>query len=209
MIAVVLLSGGLDSAVALAMTIAAGRTCHALSFRYGQRHVVELEAAARVAASVGAYSHRIVDIDAAALAGSALTGAGQVPKGRSLEEIGKGIPTTYVPARNTLFVAHAVSLAETVGAEEVVLGINALDYSGYPDCRPEWVAAMQKVIDFGTRGGIRLVAPLVHMTKVEIVRVGRSLGVDLSITHSCYDPTPEPCGSCDSCIIRAAALAEA
>src|SRR2546423_14365822 len=178
--AIVLLSGGLDSATALAMSRAQGKVCHALSFRYGQRHALELEAAARVARAQGAASHRVVSLDPAALGGSALTGAGPVPKARSEAEIGQGIPPTYVPARNTLFVAHAPAVAETTGADEIVLGINALDYSGYPDCRPEWLAAMQEVARLGTRAGsegrpVRLVAPLVHMTKADIVRAGAAL----------------------------------
>jgi 7-cyano-7-deazaguanine synthase len=207
--AIVLLSGGLDSATALAMSRAEGKICHALSFRYGQRHAVELEAAARVARALGAATHRVLAIDLAALRGSALTGDGEVPKGRRDEEIAAGIPSTYVPARNTLFVAHALALAEVLGAEEIVLGINALDYSGYPDCRPEWLAAMQEVARLGTRAGaegraIRLVAPLVHMSKADIVRAGTALGVDFAITHSCYDPRPDgrACGACDSCLLR-------
>jgi 7-cyano-7-deazaguanine synthase len=207
--AIVLLSGGLDSATALAISRAAGKVCHALSFRYGQRHAVELEAAARVARALGAASHRVVTLDAAALAGSALTGAGPIPKDRSQAEIGHGIPATYVPARNTLFVAHALAVAETTGADEIVLGINALDYSGYPDCRPEWLAAMQEVARLGTRAGseghpIRLVAPLVQMDKASIIREGTRLGVDFAATLSCYDPGADgaACGGCDSCVLR-------
>jgi 7-cyano-7-deazaguanine synthase len=207
--AIVLLSGGLDSATALAASRAAGKVCHALSFRYGQRHAVELEAAARVATALGAASHRVVTLDAAALAGSALTGAGPIPKDRGQAEIGHGIPATYVPARNTLFVAHALAVAETTGADEIVLGINALDYSGYPDCRPEWLAAMQEVARLGTRAGsegrlIHLVAPLVQMDKASIVREATRLGVDLSMTVSCYDPDGEgrACARCDSCVLR-------
>jgi 7-cyano-7-deazaguanine synthase len=214
--AIVLLSGGLDSATALAMSRAEGKRCHALSFRYGQRHDVELEAAARVAAALGAASHRVLTIDVAALRGSSLTGQGEVPKGRADEEMARGIPSTYVPARNTLFVAHALAVAEAEAAEEVVLGINALDYSGYPDCRPEWLAAMQEVARLGTRAGvegrpIRLVAPLVHMNKADIVRAGVKLGVDFSITHSCYDPKEEgrACGACDSCLLRKRGFAAA
>jgi len=206
---IVLLSGGLDSATVLAMCMAQGRQCHALSFRYGQRHKVELEAAVRIAQSLGVASHRICSIDVQCLAGSALTGLGEVPKGRSEETIGKGIPSTYVPARNTLFVAHALGLAESMGAEEIALGINALDYSGYPDCRPEWLAAMQEVARLGTKVGVsgqpvNLVAPLVAMSKADIIRAGAALGVDYGITLSCYDPTDEgaACGSCDACILR-------
>ncbi|HEY5284863.1 MAG TPA: 7-cyano-7-deazaguanine synthase QueC, partial [Polyangia bacterium] len=172
---IVLLSGGLDSATVLAMCRAQGRQCHALSFRYGQRHKVEIEAAVRVAQSLGVVSHRICIIDVQCLAGSALTGQGEVPKGRSEKEIGDGIPATYVPARNTLFAAHALGLAESIGAAEIALGINALDYSGYPDCRPEWLAAMQEVARLGTKVGIsgrpvKFVAPLVAMSKADIIR---------------------------------------
>ena len=206
---IVLLSGGLDSATVLAMCLAQGRQCHALSFRYGQRHKVELEAATRIAQSLGVASHRLCDIDVQCLAGSAMTGLGEVPKGRSEATIGKGIPSTYVPARNTLFVAHALGLAESVGAEEIALGINALDYSGYPDCRPEWLAAMQEVARLGTKVGVsgqpvKLVAPLVAMSKADIIRAGTALGVDYGMTLSCYDPTDEgaACGACDACILR-------
>jgi 7-cyano-7-deazaguanine synthase len=213
---IVLLSGGLDSATVLAMCRAAGKACHALSFRYGQRHAVELEAAALIARQLGAASHRICSIDVQCLAGSSLTGRGDVPKGRSEDAIGKGIPSTYVPARNTLFVAHALGLAETVGASEIALGINALDYSGYPDCRPEWLSAMQDVARLGTKvgvsgEGIRLIAPLVAMSKADIIRAGTALGVDFSMTLSCYDPSPEggACGACDSCTLRRAGFAQA
>jgi 7-cyano-7-deazaguanine synthase len=206
---IVLLSGGLDSATVLAMCLARGRQCHALSFHYGQRHEVELAAAARVAQSLGVVSHRICTIDVRCLAGSALTGQGEVPKGRGAKEIGEGIPATYVPARNTLFAAHALGLAESIGAGEIALGINALDYSGYPDCRPEWLAAMQEVARLGTKVGIsghpvKLVAPLVTMSKADIIRAGAALGVDYSVTLSCYDPTEEgaACGACDACILR-------
>src|SRR5664279_5303100 len=206
---IVLLSGGLDSATVLAMCRAQGRQCHALSFRYGQRHKVEIEAAVRVAQSLGVVSHRICTIDVQCLAGSALTGQGEVPKGRSEKEIGDGIPATYVPARNTLFAAHALGLAESIGAAEIALGINALDYSGYPDCRPEWLAAMQEVARLGTKVGIsgqpvKLVAPLVAMSKADIIRAGTVLGVDYSITLSCYDPAEDgaACGACDACTLR-------
>jgi 7-cyano-7-deazaguanine synthase len=206
---IVLLSGGLDSATVLAMCRAEGKACHALSFRYGQRHEVELAAAARIAHSLGAASHRVCAIDVACLSGSALTGRGEVPKGRSEEEIGQGIPSTYVPARNTLFVAHALALAESIGAAEIALGINALDYSGYPDCRPEWLAAVQEVARLGTKVGVlgqpvRLLAPLVTMSKADIIRAGAALGVDFSLTLSCYDPATDgdACGACDACILR-------
>jgi len=206
---IVLLSGGLDSATVLAMCRAQGLLCHALSFHYGQLHAVELQAAARVARALGAASHRVCKIDLGGIAGSALTGKGAVPKGRSDAEMGGGIPATYVPARNTLFVAHALAVAEILGAERIALGINVLDSSGYPDCRPEWLRAMQEAARLGTRAGVEgrgveLVAPLVNMTKAEIIRTGVALGVDYSLTHSCYDPAPDgaACGGCDSCQLR-------
>jgi 7-cyano-7-deazaguanine synthase len=213
--AVVLLSGGLDSATALAMQRAQGRICHALSFRYGQRHEVELIAAAAVARALGAASHRTVNLDLTVFGGSALTADIPVPKGRSEAEIGAGVPITYVPARNTLFVAYALAAAEVVGAQEIVLGVNVLDASGYPDCRPEWLAAMEEVARLGTRAGvegrpIRLVAPLIQMSKAEIIRAGAALGVDYGLTHSCYDPTPAgACGACDACQLRRRGFAEA
>ena len=208
--AIVLLSGGLDSATALAMTRAAGRRCHALSFRYGQRHAVELAAAARVAEALGAASHRIIDIDLRAIGGSALTGAIAVPKGRSEAEIGAAaIPVTYVPARNTIFLAYAFAVAEVIGAGEVVVGVNVLDSSGYPDCRPTWLAAMQEVARLGTRAGaegraLAIRAPLIEMSKAQIIRAGMALGVDYGLTHSCYDPseTGAACGGCDACSLR-------
>jgi 7-cyano-7-deazaguanine synthase len=206
---IVLLSGGLDSATVLALCRAEAKHCHALSFRYGQRHGVEIESAKQVAAALGAASHRICAIDVQCLSGSSLTGQGEVPKGRSEHDIGTGIPSTYVPARNTLFAAHALALAESMGADEIALGINALDYSGYPDCRPEWLSAMQEVARLGTKVGItgkpiRFFAPLVQMSKADIIRKGVVLGVDYGLTVSCYDPTPEgeACGECDSCVLR-------
>ena len=207
--AIVLLSGGIDSATALAMTRAAGRRCRALSFRYGQRHAVELAAATRVAAVLGACEHRIIDIDLRAVGGSALTSAIPVPKGRSEAEIGAGIPVTYVPARNTIFLAYAIAVAEVTGASEIVVGVNVLDSSGYPDCRPEWLAAMQEVARLGTKAGtegraLTLRAPLIRMTKAEIIQTGVELGVDYGLTHSCYDPDASgaACGACDSCQLR-------
>jgi 7-cyano-7-deazaguanine synthase len=206
---IVLLSGGLDSATVLALCRAQGLLCHALSFHYGQRHAVELQAAARVAQALGAASHRVCRIDLGGIGGSALTGQGEVPKGRTDVEIGDGIPVTYVPARNTLFVAHALAVAEILGAERIALGINVLDSSGYPDCRPEWLRAMQEVARLGTRVGVEgrpveLLAPLVGMTKADIIRAGVALGVDYGLTHSCYDPALDgsACGGCDSCHIR-------
>src|SRR5215831_6240476 len=214
--AIVLLSGGIDSATALAMTRAAGRRCHALSFRYGQRHAVELEAAARVGRALGVASHRIIDLDLGAIGGSALTAAIPVPKGRSEAQIGAGIPVTYVPARNTIFLAYAIAVAEVTGAAEIVVGVNVLDSSGYPDCRPEWLAAMQEVARLGTKAGaenrpITIRAPLIRMSKAEIIRAGIKLGVDYALTHSCYDPTPDgaACGACDSCLLRRRGFEEA
>jgi 7-cyano-7-deazaguanine synthase len=207
--AIVLLSGGIDSTTALAMTQAAGRRCQALSFRYGQRHAVELAAAARVAEALGVTQHRIIDLDLRAIGGSALTAAIPVPKGRSEAEIGAGIPVTYVPARNTIFLAYATAVAEVTGAAEIVVGVNELDSSGYPDCRPEWLAAMQEVARLGTkagveRRGITIRAPLIRMSKAEIIHAGRRLGIDYALTHSCYDPAPDgaACGGCDSCQLR-------
>ncbi len=214
--AVVLLSGGLDSATALALTRAAGRICHALSFRYGQRHQQELAAAARLAQVLGAASHHVVTVDLGQLGGSALTADIAVPKGRSHAEIGAGIPVTYVPARNTLFVAHALAAAEVWGAQEIVIGVNVLDASGYPDCRPEWAAAMQETMRLGTRAGvegrpIRLVTPLIEMSKADIIRAGTGLGVDYALTHSCYDPAEDgaACGACDACLLRRRGFEEA
>ena len=207
--AIVLLSGGIDSATALAMTRAAGRRCQALSFHYGQRHVVELAAAARVARALGVVEHRIIDIDLRAIGGSALTDAIPVPKGRSEAEIGGGIPVTYVPARNTIFMAYAIAVAEVTGASEIVVGVNVLDSSGYPDCRPEWLAAMQEVARLGTKAGVErrpftMRAPLIRMSKAEIIQAGVALGVDYGLTHSCYDPDTSgaACGGCDSCQLR-------
>jgi 7-cyano-7-deazaguanine synthase len=207
--AIVLLSGGIDSATALAMTLASGRRCHALSFRYGQRHVVELAAAARVAAAQGVSDHRVIDLDLRAIGGSALTSELAVPKGRSEDEMAAGIPVTYVPARNTIFVSYAIAVAEVTGASEIVVGVNVLDSSGYPDCRPEWLAAMQEVARLGTKAGAErrpftMRAPLIKMSKAEIIRAGVALGVDYSLTHSCYDPDAAgaACGGCDSCLLR-------
>ena len=221
--AVVLLSGGLDSATALAIARAEGFEAHALSFRYGQRHAVELEAARKVAAALGAAEHVVLDVDLRALGGSALTSDAAdpavpaVPKGRGAAEIGAGIPVTYVPARNTVFLSLALAWAETLGAADIFIGVNALDYGGYPDCRPEYIEAFQRMADLATRAGVegkqRLMirAPLTGMTKGEIIRRGTELGVDYSLTWSCYDPAPggEACGACDSCALRLRGFAEA
>ncbi|MBC8133769.1 MAG: 7-cyano-7-deazaguanine synthase QueC [Deltaproteobacteria bacterium] len=207
--AIVLLSGGLDSATALAMTKAAGRRCHALCFRYGQRHAIELTAAASIANAMGVESIRTIDIDLGKIGGSALTSNVAVPKGRNDHEISSGIPITYVPARNTIFLSYALAVAEISGAREIVIGVNVLDSSGYPDCRPEWLAAMQEVARCGTRAGagghtVKLVAPLIRMSKVDIIRAGTALGVDYARTHSCYDPAADggACGACDACHLR-------
>jgi 7-cyano-7-deazaguanine synthase len=211
--AVILLSGGLDSATVLAMAKSEGRVCHALSITYGQRHGVELEAARRVAEAIGVEEHDVHALDLRVFGASALTSDIAVPK----DAVGApGIPVTYVPARNTIFLSLAVGFAEAREAAEIWIGVNALDYSGYPDCRPEFIDAFQEVILKGTRSGIergepRLVAPLLHMTKAEIIRRGIELGVDYSITHSCYDPdrSGAACGHCDSCLLRRKGFEEA
>jgi 7-cyano-7-deazaguanine synthase len=214
--AVVLLSGGLDSTTTLGIAIHDGWEVYALSFDYGQRHRIELERAAKIAQTAGAREHRIVRADLAAFGGSALTEDLGVPKGRPLLE--GEIPITYVPARNTVFLALSLAYAETIGARDIFLGINALDYSGYPDCRPEYLQAFERLANLATRAGVesdepwfRLHAPLLRMTKGDIVRQAMSLGLDLSPTVSCYDPGPagEPCGQCDSCRLRAKGFAEA
>lgn len=213
--AVVLLSGGLDSATCLAIASSEGLAPHAMSFRYGQVHAHELEAAGRVAAAHGAVEHRVVDIDLAAFGGSSLLGDGEVPKGRDAAAIGEGIPTTYVPARNTVFLSFALAWAEVLGARDIFIGVNALDYSGYPDCRPEFVAAFERVANTGTRAGVegdgyRIRAPLIDKTKAEIIRWGIELGVDHATTVSCYDATEAgACGACDACALRRAGFAGA
>jgi 7-cyano-7-deazaguanine synthase len=208
--AVVLLSGGLDSATALAMAREQGYERYALSFRYGQRHAVELDAAARVAKAIGVERHAVLDIDLAAFGGSALTGDIDVPHDRDVDDLGDDIPVTYVPARNTVFLSLALAWAETLDAEAIVLGVNALDYSGYPDCRPEYLDAFQRMAALATKAGVegkpvRIEAPLLHLSKAEIIERGRSLGVDYALTHSCYDPGAggRACGTCDSCLLRA------
>lgn len=214
--AVVLLSGGLDSATVLAVAQRDGYNVSALSFRYGQRHAIELDAAARLARQGGVRRHEVVDIDLRAFGGSALTADIPVPKDRSPEEIGGPIPITYVPARNTIFLSFALAFAEVLGAGDIFLGVNALDYSGYPDCRPEFVEAFERLADLATRagveggGGFRVHAPLLQLTKAEIIALGLSLGVDYSTTSSCYDPSPEgeACGRCDSCQLRLRGFAE-
>jgi 7-cyano-7-deazaguanine synthase len=214
--AVVLLSGGIDSTTTLAIALAQGYEVSALSFDYGQRHRSELEAARRVADSLGAKEHRVVNIDNRIFAGSALTDDIDVPKKRSEEEIGAGIPATYVPARNTIFLAHALAWAEVQGAGHIFLGVNAVDYSGYPDCRPEFVAMFETLANIATRAGIegrrfQIHTPLIKLSKADIIRKGLELDVDLALTHSCYDPAPDgrACAQCDSCQLRLKAFREA
>ena len=214
--AVVLLSGGLDSGTVLAIASRElGLRVHALSFDYGQRHRHELTCAAALAVSLGAARHRVLKLDPSVVAGSALTGGGDVPKGRDLDEA--GIPSTYVPARNTIFLAHALAEAERTGAEAIFIGANAVDYSGYPDCRPEYLRAFEAMANLATREAVegrmrfRIEAPLLSLSKAEIVRRGHALGVDFALTSSCYDPggAGRPCGACDSCRLRAKGFAEA
>ena len=215
--AVLLLSGGLDSTTMLALAVQQGFDVHAMTFRYGQRHSSEIEAARRVARQYGVKDHVVVDIDLRTFGGSALTADIDVPKDRSSDAISHGIPITYVPARNTIFLSFCLAWAEVLGATDIFIGVNALDYSGYPDCRPEYVAAFQTMANLATRGGVegtspmRIQTPLLHLSKREIVELGRSLGVDYSITLSCYDPSPggHACGHCDACKLRLKGFAEA
>jgi len=207
--AVVLLSGGLDSTTCLAMARAEGYELYALSFRYGQRHLRELDMARRSAVCFGVARHIVVDFDMRTIGGSVLVEPGEVPKDVPLEAIGRTIPPTYVPARNTIFLGFAAAWAEVVGAEDIFIGVNALDCSGYPDCRPEFLQAFEQVARLGTRmgvegRGVRIRAPLMHMHKAEIIRTGVSLGVDYGMTHSCYDPPADrpACGHCESCLLR-------
>ena len=208
--AVVLLSGGLDSTTVLAIAKAEGYDVYALSFAYGQRHSWELECARVVARAGGAKEHRTTSIDLRAFGGSALTADIDVPKGRAPEEMSGEIPITYVPARNTIFLSFALAWAEVLGCSDIFIGVNALDYSGYPDCRPEFIAAFERMANLATRAGVegrqalKIHTPLISLTKAEIIRKGLELGVDYSLTSSCYDPSPsgEPCGSCDSCVLR-------
>jgi 7-cyano-7-deazaguanine synthase len=214
--AVVLLSGGLDSTTTLAIARAEGFDCFALSFDYGQRHQVELQAAGRVALALGAKEHRVLRLDRGLFRGSALTDDVAVPKQRSDESIAHGIPVTYVPGRNLIFLSFAAAWAETLPAAHIFLGINALDYSGYPDCRPEFTAAFENLVNLGTKAGqegarFTIHTPLISLTKAAIVQKAIALGVDLSLTHSCYDPSPEglACGECDACLIRQKGFQEA
>jgi len=206
---VVLLSGGIDSTTTLAIALSEGYDAYALSFEYGQRHQIETEAARRVADSLGAKEHRIAKIDLRIFGGSALTDNVEVPKKRSDTEIANGIPVTYVPARNTIFLAYALAWAEVIPASDIFLGVTAVDYSGYPDCRPEFIDAFETMANLGTKAGVegtryRIHTPLIKFSKAETIRKAVELGVDLSLTHSCYDPSLEglACGECDSCLLR-------
>lgn len=212
--AVVLLSGGLDSYTAAAAARADGYELYALTIRYGQTHAIEVEAARRVAKALGVVAHVELDVNVGAFGGSSLVGDGTIPKDRALDA--EGIPSTYVPARNTIFLSLALGWAEVVGAEAIVIGVNALDYSGYPDCRPEYIAAFERVASLATRAGVegrplRILAPLQHLTKADIIRLGATLGLDYGLTLSCYAPGPDgrPCGRCDSCRLRAKGFHEA
>jgi 7-cyano-7-deazaguanine synthase len=214
--AVVLLSGGMDSTTTAAVARRDGFDVHALSVRYGQRHVVELEAARRVAEWLGVRRHVVIDLDLRAFGGSALTADMPVPKDTPMAEIGIGIPATYVPARNTIFLSLALAWAETLGASDIFIGANALDYSGYPDCRPEYFEAWARMAGLATRAGVEgapitLHTPLIGLTKAEIVRLGRSLGVDYGLTSTCYDPSPDgaACGHCEACLLRLKGFEEA
>ena len=212
-----LLSGGLDSTTLLAYAIDAGFLPHAMTFRYGQRHAVEIEAAQRVARAFGVRDHVIVDIDLRTFGGSALTSDAAIPKDRPRDDISRGIPTTYVPARNTIFLSFALAWAEVLDARDIFIGVNAVDYSGYPDCRPEYIAAYQRMANLATRGAVegtlpvRIRAPLIDLTKRQIIELGMRLGVDYGMTSSCYDPTPSGagCGRCDACRLRLDAFAAA
>jgi 7-cyano-7-deazaguanine synthase len=215
--AVVLLSGGVDSATAAAMACQQGFEIHALTFRYGQRHERELEAAQKIAAFLAARSHRVLEFDLRVIGGSALIDNIAVPKGRSISEIAHGIPVTYVPARNTIFLSFALALAERIAAEDIFFGANQLDYSGYPDCREEYIRAFEAMANLATRAGvegrshIKINVPLIHMSKALIVKQGLALGLDYGLTWSCYDPQPDgrACGLCDSCRLRRKGFAEA
>lgn len=215
--AVVLSSGGIDSTTAMAIARSQGYEIYSLSFRYGQRHSVELEAARRVADALGARQHLVIDIDLGKIGGSALTTDIEVPKARTEAEMTHGIPVTYVPARNTIFLSYALAWAEVLCASEIFIGVNSIDYSGYPDCRPEFIEAFEHMANLATKAAVegevrvRIQAPLIRMTKAAIIKKGTELGVDYSMTHSCYDPAPDgkACGHCDSCILRKKGFREA
>jgi 7-cyano-7-deazaguanine synthase len=214
--AVVLLSGGLDSTTTLAIAKSEGYEIYALTFRYGQRHEVEIEAARRIAALYDVVNHVVAQIDLRAFGGSALTDDIDVPKGRALEEMEQEIPVTYVPARNTIFLSFALAWAEVLEASDIFIGVNALDYSGYPDCRPEYIAAFQRMADLATKAGVegkqrlKIHTPLISLTKAQIIQKGIELGVDYSLTITCYDPSPDgaACGQCDACLLRLKGFAE-
>jgi len=214
--AIILLSGGLDSATTLAIAKTKGFQPFTLSFDYGQRHRVELDRAKEISERMGAKEHRVVNIDLAQFGGSALTDAIDVPKNRDYTEMAKGIPITYVPARNTIFLSYALAYAEVQGAHNIFIGVNAVDYSGYPDCRPEFIAAFEKVANLATKAGVegealKIHTPLIDLSKAQIIQKGLELGVDYSLTHSCYDPDDEglACGICDSCQLRLKGFKEA
>ena len=214
--AVVLCSGGLDSTTIMAMAMSEGYAVYSLSFQYGQRHAYELSAAERVSRKLGAVRHLILPIDLRSIGGSALTDAIDVPKGRAESDMDAEIPVTYVPARNTIFLSYALAWAETIGAPDIFIGVNAVDYSGYPDCRPAFIQAFERMANLATKAGvegqpIRIQTPLMEMTKAQIIRKGLELGVDYGMTHSCYDPTPDglACGACDSCVLRKKGFREA
>lgn len=215
--AVCLLSGGLDSSTCLALAHREGYACYALSFDYGQRHKIELEAAARVAAAIGVERHMVAKIGLDAFGGSALTADIAVPKSRDAGEMSHGIPITYVPARNTIFLSYALAWAEVLESSDIFIGVNALDYSGYPDCRPEFIEAYQRMANLATAAGVegrtqlKIHAPLLHLSKAGIVKLAHELGLDFSLTHSCYDPDAagRPCGQCDSCLLRRKGFEEA
>ena len=215
--AVILLSGGMDSATAAAIAKRQGFALHALSFRYGQRHEREIEAAKKVAAFLGAKAHLVMEFDLRAIGGSALTDRIEVPKGRTSTEMSQGVPVTYVPARNTIFLSFGLALAERVEAEDIFFGANQLDYSGYPDCREEYIHAFERLANLATKAGVegksklKIHTPLIHMSKAQIITKGIELGVDYSLTWSCYDPQPDEraCGRCDSCQLRLKGFKEA
>ena len=214
--AVVLLSGGIDSTTTLAIAMAQGYATYALSFRYGQRHEREIAAATKIAIALGVHEHRVAEIDLRIVGGSALTDTIDVPKNRAQSEIAAGVPITYVPARNTIFLSYALAWAEVLDASDIFIGVNALDYSGYPDCRPEFITAFENLAKLATKAGVegqrfRIRAPLISLSKAEIIRRGAELGIDFSLTHSCYDPTADgrACGRCDSCQIRLKGFHEA
>lgn len=215
--AVVLSSGGLDSTTVMAIAKSERYEVYSLSFRYGQRHSLEVEAAKKVSEAMGVKDHFVIDIDMGKIGGSALTADYDVPKSRTEDEMAAGIPITYVPARNTIFLSYALALAEVLEASDIFIGVNAIDYSGYPDCRPEFIEAFERLANLATKAGvegktkIRIRTPLIRLTKKEIIQKGIELGVDYGMTHSCYDPTPDgkACGQCDSCLLRKKGFREA